>query len=454
MSVNQSEQPRTILQRKKRSRWRWLLLIPALIPILPYFGTFSPMLSPLVYPTLAPPGWHNITPHGNIIIHQFAASTDTPGLMMTCGIAFSLTVNNPSTWILGQVHFWLSHDGGAHWSILNMPKSGGSDCGVAMPSGEPGDIIATIYSTSDPRYTMVDATTWMSRDSGASWHEFTTSSTNGGNPISLFGTAYTLGLGAGIYFRHGVFYGSGLEDYTNGTELVFSADGGATWTSTLSTPDALEQQGWQISSNPAPDYREDQWWYRTLSKPGQPPMLEHSTDDGRTWTAIEAIGNEPIQSVLLATTPLLPGHLCAAHPSEETDHLSILASADNGKSWQAGTMPSSLANTNGETGFALNIGANGDCYQGYHYRHGHASWDDDSNYGFLDLASKSSTLQVIPLGSDQNILDDTTIYVPAGNGMKARLIANPGLPTPGWAAAFSGLATETSKGQILWAAVP
>ena len=182
-------------------------------------------------------------------------------------------------------------------------------------------------------------------------------------------------------------------------------------------------------------------------------MLEHSTDDGRTWTLVGAIGTEPMQSVLLATTPLQPNDVCAAHLSEETNHLGIFASADSGKAWQTGAMPSSLANTTGETDFALNIGAQGDCYQGYLYHHAQTS-SDENDYAFLRLAPMSSTLQVIPLGNDQNTLDYRTTYVPAGNGMSARLVANPGLPFPGMAAAVSDLATETDRGQLLWTAVP
>ncbi len=450
MSVNESEQPRTISQRIKRRRWRWLLLIPALTPalmlILPYFGTFSPILSPQVYPNLAPPGWHNITPHGNIVLEGFATSTDVPGLMMACGSVFSITWNDPSTWKPGQLHFWRSRDGGAHWELLHSPFSDGTYCDISMPPGSSGTITATVEITSsDPAPSVTSATTWISHDSGDSWHQLSTTSRN-----------YVGVDDRGSYYRHGLLYGFGVWGSQTNATLAFSADDGITWTPIPSVPSKLAQEGWQLatdSSYPVPDYRGDYWWYRVLSKSGRAPMLEHSTDDGRTWTQVGAIGSEPMQSVLLATTPLLPGHLCAAHLSEETNHLSIFASADGGKDWRTGTMPSSLANTNGDTALALNIGANGNCYQGYHYRHGHASWDSDSRYEFLDLTPKSTTLQGIPLGSNENILDYRTTYVPAGHGMPARLVANPG-PASGWAYVFSDLATETKDNQLVWTAVP
>jgi hypothetical protein len=181
-------------------------------------------------------------------------------------------------------------------------------------------------------------------------------------------------------------------------------------------------------------------------------MLEHSTDDGYTWMVVGAIGSEPIQSVLLATTPSQPNDVCAANLSPEVNHLSIFASADGGKTWQTGAMPTSLANTAGETALTLIIGAEGDCYQGYHFHPPHTS-EDENDYAFLHLAPGGSVLQVIPLGKGQNIIDDNTTYVPAGNGMQARLIVSSALPFPGMAAAVSGLATETNEGQLVWIAV-
>lgn len=435
-------------RRKKRHKWwEWLLLAMPLAWVLSYCGAFSPILSPLVYPNLAPPGWHNITPHGNIVLDGYAASTDVPGLMMACGTVFSITVNDPSTWKPMQLHFWRSRDGGAHWELLHGPFGDGSYCDLSMPPGASGAIAATVENgSSDATPSATSATTWISHDSGDSWHRLTAAAS--GN--------YVGGIDRGRYYRHGLLYGFSQWGSQDTPTLAFSVDDGITWIPIPSAPSKLEQQGWQLdidSSYPIPDYRGDYWWYRVLSASGQPPMLEHSTDDGRTWVLVGAIGTEPMQSVLLATTPLLPDHLCAARLSEQTDHLSILASVDNGKSWQTGTMPSSLANTNGETGLSLNIGADGTCYQGYHYRHGHASWDDDSSYEFLYLTPTSSTLRVIALGQG-NLIDYDTIYVPAGNGMSARLVANPGLPAPGWATVFSNLATETKENQLVWTAAP
>lgn len=116
-------------------------------------------------------------------------------------------------------------------------------------------------------------------------------------------------------------------------------------------------------------------------------------------------------------------------------------------------MPANLANTTGETAFSLQIGANGECYQGYHYHRPQAP-ENENDYMFLRLLPQTADLQEIPLGSNQNAFSGDTTYVPAGNSMGARLIINSFLPTPGWASIFSGAATETDRGQLLWMAVP
>ncbi len=435
--------------KKRRGWWRWLLLAIPLALALSYCGAFSSLLSPLVYPRLAPPGWRNITPHGNISLDGYAASPVTPGLIIACGTDFSFQFNDPATWLRGgRLRFWLSHDGGAHWMLVSMPKSGGSNCGVAIPSGEPGIIIATAYSIIKPDGAMTDVTTWVSHDAGASWRTIV-SATKGDNPISLFGAFDDNELE--IYYRHGVLYGSWWQN--NVKILAYSANDGASWMPIVGSSDVLEQTGWQTTISPAPDYHGNLWWYRILTKQDQLPMLEHSTDDGRTWTTIGAIGTEPIQWLSLATSPLLPGHLCAAKLFSNVGQVSIFASADSGRTWQTGAMPAIFTNiTTGETSLRLQLGSDGSCYQGYHY-HRAQEPSDENDYAFLRLAPHNSVLQFIPLDADQNVVADYTTYVPAGNGMQPRLVTSTALLTSGWSA-LSDLATETDHGQLLWIGVP
>lgn len=307
-----------------------------------------------------------------------------------------------------------------------------------MLAGEPGTIIATIDSSSDPTSSTNVETTWLSHDAGTSWHRVTNTNVN------------SYGLGA--YYRHGLLYGYGSPDGSTNATLAYSANDGDTWVPIPSIPSKLQQQGWQID-DVVPDYRGDSWWYRVLSLEGKPPMLEHSTDDGRAWTLVGTIGTEPMQPVLFASTPLLPGHLCAAHLSGKTAHVSIFASADGGQIWRKGAMPANLANTTGETAYSLQIGANGNCYQGYHY-HRARTPANQNDYVFLHLSPQSPVLQEIPLGNNQNAFSGNTMYVPTDNGMGARLIVNSETPAPGWASIFSDAATETDRGQLLWAAVP
>ena len=440
---------RTERHKERHERWRWFLLVIPLAVALSYCGAFSPLLSPLVYPRLAPPDWRNITPHGNVSLDGYAVSPVTPGLVVACGTDFTFRLHDPATWLHeGRLRFWLSHDGGASWSLISMPKSGGSDCGVAIPSGESGVIIATVYSTIKSGDAMTDVTTWVSHDAGASWRTILTAA-KGDNPISLFGALDD--NEQEIYYRHGVLYGSWWQN--NVKILAYSANDGASWKPIVGSPDALEQAGWQTTISPAPDYRGDRWWYRILTRQDQPPMLEHSSDDGRTWTTIGAIGTEPIQWLSLATSPLMPDHLCAAKLSSNAGQVSMFASADRGRTWRTGAMPAILTNiTTGETSLRLQLGGDGTCYQGYHY-HRVQEPSDENDYAFVCLAPDNSVLQVIPLGADQNVIADYTTYVPAGDDMQARLVTSPALITSGWSA-LTNLATETDRGQLLWTAVP
>lgn len=77
----------TARARPTRRRRRWLAIIALALPfmqLMPYLGLLSPVVSPFVYANLAPPQWRNATPHGTIVLSDFAASTDDPGLAFAC----------------------------------------------------------------------------------------------------------------------------------------------------------------------------------------------------------------------------------------------------------------------------------------------------------------------------------------------------------------------------------
>lgn len=117
-------------------------------------------------------------------------------------------------------------------------------------------------------------------------------------------------------------------------------------------------------------------------------------------------------------------------------------------------MPSALRNVHGETSLNIAIGAAGDCYEGFHYGIGQEPQDGNSYYGFLRLASGSSALSYLPLTNDGNSLGLTVAYVPADKEMPSRLVVELNGTYPGWAPVFSGLAAETTDGQIVWRATP
>src|SRR5262249_20093851 len=130
--------------------------------LLALFSAFSPFVSPFVYPQLAPNGWHNITPHGNIVLNSFAASQQTPGLMAACGTSFSIALNDLSSFKIGGLHFWLSRDGGANWTNISVPHGSGEQCDVGFLAND--DLQATLSTYPQPA-----STAWISTDLGQTW---------------------------------------------------------------------------------------------------------------------------------------------------------------------------------------------------------------------------------------------------------------------------------------------
>lgn len=166
------------------------------------------------------------------------------------------------------------------------------------------------------------------------------------------------------------------------------------------------------------------------------------------------IGTSAVGELTLATTPVAPGRLCAGLVSGESSKIVLLASGDGGRTWRTGPIPKSLRTAQGETTNNIAIGDTGECYEGFHYGLGQEPHEGNSYFGFLYLASDSTTLGYISLTNDGSG-DLSFAYVPAGNGMSARLVTELDGKYPGWASVFSGLAAETTDdGQIVWHAVP
>jgi hypothetical protein len=417
-------------------------LVLAALQLMPYLGLLAPVFSPLVYANLAPPDWHNATPHGNLILQDFAVSTDHPGLAVACASLFTLAW--PAPWSLGATHYWRSTDGGAHWQMIEPPFGSRDDCNMAMPPGGNGTVLAAVSASPDP-YDRAPATLWVSHDAGTSWRQVVTAAAEDA------AESLHMGIHAVVYRQGRLYGGMDFGSSAGGGAFAVSTDDGATWASLEQRPDPLEQGGWQVIAV-VPDYRSDGWWYRELTIAGSAPVLEQSHDDGNIWSVIGPIGLAS-RGLNLATTPLASDDLCAGPYLGDTNQVPLLASADDGRSWQTGTMPDALKDVQGETALNIAIGATGTCYEGFHYGRGQEPHEGNSHYGFLSLASGSTKQGYLPLTDDGNSLLASIAYVPTGTGMPARIVTELNGGYPGWASLFSGLAAETTDGQIVWRAV-
>ena len=146
--------PKPTRPARRRSIALLLLLFP-LIQLLSFLGVFAPVFSPLVYANLAPPDWHNATPHGRIILTGFAVSVDEPGLIFACG--WLETLGWPQPWSLGSTRYWRSTDGGAHWQLFqppfqtfSLPFQDKQYCTLTVPPGGHGAVLATLSTSDDP----------------------------------------------------------------------------------------------------------------------------------------------------------------------------------------------------------------------------------------------------------------------------------------------------------------
>jgi len=448
----------TIPRRRKRPRWLTVVSGLATILLVSQLGLFSPLFSFWVYPRLAEPGWHNITPRGRNVLYDFTTSVDDPSLMFACGASYSIFWHDPAPWRIGQLHFWRSTDSGAQWSFIAGPPLNGADrCAFDMPVGGHGAVFATLTNSSRTN----SGVTWVSRDAGTTWQQIADQSSADATPNNF----YTLQI---LAYRNGLLYGYHPDDGgPSADSLATSADDGAHWTSLPTIPSQLQNENWSSAadSSPVADYRSNHAWYRVLILGGPvsrtAPMLEHTTNDGRTWSAVGAIGSTPMVSVLMATTPLAPGRLCVAHESGDATQTSLLfASADGGVTWEASHMPASIHivpdsiyGQFSETASSVQIDAHGDCYLGFHYDQARSA-TNDSQFDVLYLTPQQSTLQIIPLGSDDNAIGTATFVVPGSDGLPARVILSPQALLFTLAVALANVADETNSSEIEWTAIP
>lgn len=445
-------------KNRKRKPINWVLgvlIAVNMCRLLAYVGTFSPVFSPLIYPGLAPPGWHNITPHGNIILYDFADSSTTPGLMAACGTSFSVDIRDPSTWNFG-FRFWLSRDGGNTWQLVHPPSAGGASA-CEVKTGIDGGVSFTKDYGELRTGHWASSSTWVTRDFGKTWHHPAPDPTVtvGGHPTAVTSLLPRAGIWYGLYDTH---------DTYGDQALAISFDRGATWRPLTTNPSALVMKGWRASKEfveqqIVADYRGDHAWYRIVYTDKQAPVLEHSADDGQSWKAVGPIGTEYSALIGIATNYMQPVSLCAASVYEQLSQSALSASADGGLTWRQGTVPPGYLDTVGVTSFSVAMDAKGSCYTGYHFGRGGPQYEGNhgSYCAVMRLSPGVDTLLALPLGGYCELANGDAVnltYVPDQNRMHGRLIVHGSVGVGGWPALGANLAAETDDEKVIWMAAP
>lgn len=423
--------------------------------LLAFVGVFSPVFSPMIYPRLAPAGWHNITPHGHIILYDFAVIATTPGLMAACGTSFSVDVRDPSTWNFG-FRFWVSRDGGASWQGVHPPLGGSaSSCEVTV--GTDGGVTFTTDYGQIQNGQWASSSARVTRDFGKSWHRPAPAAS-----VTVDGHSAAV---TPLLPRAGIWYGLyQTQDAYGDQALAVSSDNGATWRPLVTTPSALVKQGWWASDEfvehqVVPDYSGGHAWYRVVYKDNQAPVLEHSVDDGQAWTAVGPIGSEYSALIALAVNAGRPERLCADAPNEQLNQLELHTSGNGGQTWHQGSMPAGYADTVGQNSLFPVMDAQGNCYTGYHFGRGGPEYagNDGSYCAVMRLSPGADTLRALPLGGNCGLANGDPVmltYVPSWNGMSGRLVIRGSVASDGWPALGAGLAGETDDDKVIWMAVP
>ncbi|HST87694.1 MAG TPA: hypothetical protein VLJ14_04880 [Ktedonobacterales bacterium] len=433
-------------RRERRQRRAWIVALAILaVLILAWLVAFAP----IGYANIAPPGWHNVTVHGNNSTLSYAVSSDTPGLMLACGEASTAPLFLQSD--TGAPHLWRSRDGGQHWETLRPPATQ-PDCRLAVPHGTAG----TFYLTyQDFRLTPVPEAIYITRDAGTTWQRLTSISSAPATVDQAFNTL------AAATFRDGRLYSLQpplRPDLTPAHTFVVSADDGATWKPTEAAPSAFERRGWNVVSY-APAYNVPHAWFRALEHQGDAPLLERSNDDGQTWGAINFIGSAAANEVTLATSPARPRTICAGNAQ-----VTLLASDDGGGTWRTGAPPRDYSDTQGFNPAPPLVGADGSCYLAYEYTPIISALDPRADQyngaaAIFRLAPGATTARLVSWASSYDL--DFTLhsgaafaYVPADNGTSARLVLTAfnysGSP-PSFLALLGG---ETYDNLLIWTTEP
>ena len=415
----------------------WLVVLPAIAP-------------PLVYNTLAPSGWHNVTVPGSYqTVLNYAVSSDVPGLMMSYGDQLMGNVFGHE-W---HIAMWRSQDGGNHWQTVNGPCLHGFEmdtiCRLAAPPGGRGTFFAGVEYNSAG----TPAEVWITHNAGNTWTKVTTYA-----PTSSE-YDYFAALTNGVY-RGGNLYilRAPNGNYETGPLVLSrSGDDGATWEAGETSPSTLERQGWHVIAF-APDYSGAHASYRVLvralSNNAVPPMLEHSGDDGRSWQLVAPIGHVATNlGVTLGTSPARPSRLCAA--AEGTDgHIYGFSSVNGGRTFAVATTPTGFYPTHGFIPTPPQMGSDGTCYLAQVTL-------VKTSYGSQDALWQQSpgatVLQPLPdlreFELQSSFSGYTFVYVPNSGSLPPRIVVftwGYQHPALSWASVFGMWSGDNNDNLLLW----
>jgi photosystem II stability/assembly factor-like uncharacterized protein len=215
---------------------------------------------------------------------------------------------SPSTLyaLAGESSFSLSRlyrstDSGAHWTVLTPERS----CclgGLAVDPHRPGTL-----------YLMLREQLLRSTDAGTTWSVVSAEAPSCLTTLAVHPAIPDLLLGACTRDS-----GLPVSPPLLVSEILRSTDGGAHWTQTFEERGQPTFPTWTLAFDALHPLRVFGGFARGLVR---------SEDAGVTWTKVESLGSQEVQSVL--ANPARPGELLAG-----TGRQGVLRSIDDGASWQ------------------------------------------------------------------------------------------------------------------------
>jgi len=389
----------------------------------------------------APSGWHIATPPGQATNYSYAVSLDTPGLILTCSVTLSTSLTSFGKW---NAQLWRTEDGGGNWRALQAPFLKSNDeCEITAVSGSQ----TTFFAYGQRLASSASTTIWVTHDSGETWTQAFTAQTDYPYYKSMRELSSSV-------LRDGVLYGL-HGDYAH-EMFSSSTDDGATWIPIARTSASNAPDG-EIESLIA-DYAQPHAWYALVSPEADPVALEHSADDGKTWTVVkqfpEGVGAAPMD--LATAASVQPNRICAynyLYDDSATGALAvgdttIYSSADGGKTWRQAQLPARDGNVSG----SVRAGPDG-CYLAFEENAKGGVFGTRYNVSIWRLAPDSSSLERVAYLKDYGLgfsRDAGVTYLPAASGMEARLIVTATRQPRSWADFFGGNARNLTTTQLLW----